>query len=74
MFTNTHKPSKFTNNEVEGNSPLEEYFCHLSQNGINFPTRQVLLIDLNKNETSRRGDVRDTHVFDHVKGQLLRKK
>ena len=40
--------------EVEGNSPLENYFCHLSQNRINFLSRQVWLIGLNKNKKSRR--------------------
>jgi hypothetical protein len=34
-------------NEVEGNNPLENYFCHPSQNGINFLCRQVWLIGLN---------------------------
>jgi hypothetical protein len=53
--------------EVEG-------FCHLSQNGINFLSGQVLLIGLNKNEKSTQGEVIDTHVFDHVPGRLLRKK
>jgi hypothetical protein len=51
--------------EVEGNIPLEDYFCHLSQNGINFLSGQVWLIGINKNETSRGGEVTDTHVFDH---------
>jgi hypothetical protein len=49
--------------EVEGNSPLEDYFCHLSQNGINFLSRQVLLFSLNKNKKSRRGEVIDAHVL-----------
>ena len=52
--------------EVEGNSPLEDYFCHLSQNGINFLSRLVWLIGLNKNKKSRRQEVIDTHVFDQV--------
>jgi hypothetical protein len=52
--------------EVEGNSPLEDYFCHLSQNGINFLCRQVWLIGLNKNKKSRRWEGIDTHAFDHV--------
>ena len=58
--------------EVEGNSPLEDYFCRLSQNEVNFLSGQVLLIGLNKNENSRKGEVIDTHVFDLVRGRLLR--
>jgi len=54
------------NYEVEGNSPCEDYFCHLSQNGIKFLSRQVWLIGLNKSEKSRRREVIVTHVFDHV--------
>jgi hypothetical protein len=52
--------------EVEGNSPLEDHFCDLSQNGIKFLSRQVGLIGLNKSEKFRRWEVIDTHVFDHV--------
>ena len=59
--------------EVEGNSPLEDYFCHLSQNGINFLSRQLLLFGLNKNEKSRRGEVIKAPVFDHAPGRLSRK-
>jgi hypothetical protein len=42
--------------EVEGHSPLEDYFCYLSQNGKNFVSGKVLLIGLNKNEKSRGGE------------------
>ena len=56
--------------EVDGNCLLEDYFGHLSQNGINFLSCQVLLLGLNRNEKSRGGEVIDTHVFDHVPGRL----
>ena len=56
----------FISTGVEGNSPLEDYFCHQRQNGINFLSRQVWLIGLNKSKKSRRREVIDTYVFDHV--------
>jgi hypothetical protein len=30
--------------EVDGNVPIEHYFYHLRQNGIDFLSRQLLLI------------------------------
>ena len=51
-------PQNLLQIEVERNSPLEDYFCHLSQNGINFLSRQVWLICLNKKGKSRRQEVK----------------
>jgi len=49
--------------QVEGNSPLEDYFQHISKNGINVLSRQLLLIGLNQNEKSRRVEVINTQMF-----------
>jgi len=61
-----NKIKTYLTGEVEGNGPLEDYFCHLSQNGIHFLSRQVWLIGLNNSKKSSRREVIDTHVFDHV--------
>jgi len=55
--------------EGEENSPLEDYFGHLCQNGINFLSSQLLLFGLHKKEKSGRGEVFNTHVLDHFPGQ-----